>query len=464
MILIVDTNVLISHAELDGGGWAAVRGSVAEGALTVVVPRVVVLELQEHVPARRRTATPKRPDWRKLNRAPERARNAIQKATDRINLEIEHWAASYDAPAVMEEAGFDIRPTPDVAHDEIVARATKRVRPFDETGGGYRDTLIWLTVLNVVRNAPGEEIILLSADRSAFWQGEQLHPDLQEEVGQVLPEGSTFRVAEKLADIDVPSRFSGDEHPVELDDESLSRLIGVLFANGSVRAPDLWSSVPVLRDGGEPIDAEISDPHDAHLISATSRPLQSGGHHLKARVRVDANVVFDWEDWFGLEDDGARDALEIVVEYEQDGDTLRIDSDSVNVQLAAEDTARKDPSADGRDSYTAKLLLEARLRQLLEDIGGRPAASVASSAEAQLGKSFLKHVLARQGGRRLTIADAAERRAQNPNLFSYMLDRQREEDAAQSTWLRIARLKAADETSRGSTEADADDDPADRDQ
>ncbi len=436
MILVVDTNLLISHAELDGGGWKAVRASVAEGALTVVIPRVVVLELQEHIPANRRAVTPKRPDWKQLRRAPEAAKSAIQQATEDIRSEIEQWAASYSAEAVMQEAGFDVRPSPHVEHDAIVARATKRIRPFDANGGGYRDTLIWLTVLDLVRDSHGEEVVLLSADRKAFWQDEKLHPHLQEEVDRDLPEGSTFRIAAALSEVDIPSRFSGDEQPVELEDGEVGRLINALFANGPVLAEDLWISIPPLRDRAEPIGAEVSEPRDARLISAASRALQSGGHRLKVRVEVVAHVAFDWEDWFGAEVDGDRALLEIAFAYEQDGESLQVDFDSVDVRLAAtEADGKSGEPMDGSENSMAKLLLEGRLRRYLDAIGDRPAADAFSSPEADLGKSFLEWALQRPAGRRLTLGAA---RAETPGLLRAALQRGRSDAAGSLLTRRIA--------------------------
>lgn len=48
------------------------------------------------------------------------------------------------------EAQFDrILDYPDTQHEVLVSRAVTRIKPFDEEGEGYRDAMIWETVLEL---------------------------------------------------------------------------------------------------------------------------------------------------------------------------------------------------------------------------------------------------------------------------------------------------------------------------
>jgi hypothetical protein len=77
---------------------------------------------------------------------PPQVREAVQTAREAV----EAWADAYEASTFLQDAGVVIRPTPTVSHDVLAQRAIDRTRPFNEHGGGYRDTLHWYTVLDVI--------------------------------------------------------------------------------------------------------------------------------------------------------------------------------------------------------------------------------------------------------------------------------------------------------------------------
>ena len=66
---------------------------------------------------------------------------------------------------------------PETPHEELVRRATAREKPFDENGTGYRDALIWESVLDLAGNVDSE-VILLSNDDDFHSSGGGLHNDL----------------------------------------------------------------------------------------------------------------------------------------------------------------------------------------------------------------------------------------------------------------------------------------------
>jgi len=66
--------------------------------------------------------------------------------------------------------------------DELVTRAVTRVKPFTDKGEEFRDALLWLTVLDIARDATEETLAFISNDTKAFGQNHQLHEDLFREV------------------------------------------------------------------------------------------------------------------------------------------------------------------------------------------------------------------------------------------------------------------------------------------
>ena len=77
---------------------------------------------------------------------------------------------------------------PDTLHETLVKRATSRKRPFDENGSGYRDALIWESVLKLAKQVKGP-IVLVTKDKDFREGSSNLHDDLIKDLERLgLPE------------------------------------------------------------------------------------------------------------------------------------------------------------------------------------------------------------------------------------------------------------------------------------
>ncbi len=65
---------------------------------------------------------------------------------------------------------------------EIVTRAIVHKKPFSKSGKGFRDTLIWLTLLDFIKNSKLNQFVFISNDTNAFGNNNQLHTSLGEEL------------------------------------------------------------------------------------------------------------------------------------------------------------------------------------------------------------------------------------------------------------------------------------------
>jgi hypothetical protein len=83
--------------------------------------------------------------------------------TDGTPLE---YVTTLDETLELMEA--EVTPWPNATHEEVVQRALERRPPFNQTGGGYRDTLVWLTLLE--RAHADDQVVLASSD-TAFSDG-----------------------------------------------------------------------------------------------------------------------------------------------------------------------------------------------------------------------------------------------------------------------------------------------------
>ncbi|KXY37012.1 PIN domain-containing protein [Bacillus sp. FSL L8-0199] len=71
---------------------------------------------------------------------------------------------------------------------EVVNRAIHRIKPCSPKGEEFRDTLLWLTVLDIAKENSDEQLVLISHNTKEFAADnnkEVLHPDLEREVNDL---------------------------------------------------------------------------------------------------------------------------------------------------------------------------------------------------------------------------------------------------------------------------------------
>lgn len=183
-------------------------------------------------------------DKLRQRRAPQRSDLAPRKLRYREDIE-----------EVVREADGLILPIPDVPHARLIDKAATRTRPFDDNGNGYRDALVWASVLELLE-VGGDRVILISDDKafSATNEPGQLHPDLLKELAEV---GHAGRVA-LYSDV--------------------RELVGKLPE--AQRLVDHWSKVFAGN-------LELSDALDAYLVKLANEeaPEAIGNGNLVANAR-----------------------------------------------------------------------------------------------------------------------------------------------------------------------------------
>lgn len=146
---------------------------------TVHVPQVVIEEVREEYA-------------RVLKRDFNVVRRSLGKLSSLTGQDYRSFAADFDQSAEiasfpdrlldqLKSAEAEILEYPDVSHEFLVKSATSRRRPFNDKGSGYRDALIWKSVLELATRVQAS-IVLVSNDGD-FRDGENsLHADLVEDL------------------------------------------------------------------------------------------------------------------------------------------------------------------------------------------------------------------------------------------------------------------------------------------
>lgn len=109
----------------------------------------------------------------------------------------------YIRTIIKKYEGILIEP-PDVKLTDLLERSISRKKPFNKGDKGFRDTLIWLNAVDLVREF--KRVSFISANTSDYADGLDLHPDLEADLIDVLPDGLRFRyfrgLSEFIASID----------------------------------------------------------------------------------------------------------------------------------------------------------------------------------------------------------------------------------------------------------------------
>jgi PIN domain len=172
--VVFDTNILQSE------GWAlssthmvVLEHEAKDGALALYVPEVVRLELEFHGVA---TAAEGVGQYRNLVRSLSQLGAADDLQTD-VRLAADAYPARLSQR--LEELHAEILPLPSVSHEQVLKRAIAGRRPF-KGGRGYKDTLIWLTVLALIDRV-GPPVVLITNDDD-FLEGHDVARDLHEDL------------------------------------------------------------------------------------------------------------------------------------------------------------------------------------------------------------------------------------------------------------------------------------------
>lgn len=82
-----------------------------------------------------------------------------------------------------EVLGIDVLDWPHVSHADLVARAVMRTPPFDSKGSGYRDSLVWASVMGLA--AGGADVALITSDSDFAAPDGSLADELASEVADI---------------------------------------------------------------------------------------------------------------------------------------------------------------------------------------------------------------------------------------------------------------------------------------
>ena len=183
MIIIIDSNVFIADPHCKGLAWRAFIHAAPAWGLHVATTEVVIAEV---VSKYERVIDERQKELDKISRS--LSQFGLDQVLSRPSAMMAAAKEAYPnvVRKILNDCDVEIVQVPDIPHMELVERATKRRRPCDDEGNGYRDTLNWLIVLRTAQANPSEQIAWVSGDTDFLAKdASALHADLIDDLASI---------------------------------------------------------------------------------------------------------------------------------------------------------------------------------------------------------------------------------------------------------------------------------------
>lgn len=322
--IVVDTNILSMSPYLSRDEWNLLAKHMEEWHVRLLIPEVVLVETINVAPRR----------WVELKEKFADAKIAdlgIQDDVDAVLQRIQERIDSYEESlrSRLSDLGAEVIPIPDIPHLSIAKRASDRRAPYQgKSKDGYRDTLIWLTVLDLATKNPTDEIWFVSDNHHDFGAGgtkftesaeppaRLLHQDLRDELdtlglrGSVRYAVSLAALVQHFAGIHLPisedalEALISDVDPHGLQSLLVAQRLGVLDPIDVALTPELtdvfadqfistgsWAFSDAATRGSDRWTANFSVEAVARIVGSTGEPLNKA-IVISKPVRVSGTVVF----------------------------------------------------------------------------------------------------------------------------------------------------------------------------
>ena len=275
--VLVDSNAIVGGDwTISDEWWSALLERSRMGLIRVVVPELVIGEVVARYGDKLQTV---------VNGARYFARLGVELQLPDVSAE----TIAYE-DALRSRLGTHLCVVPELPVVDLEAlanRAIYRIAPFNASGNGFRDALIWQQLLAEAESL--SEISLISADNRAFGDGAlpwRLSDEAESATGVSVSRFDT--VKDFLASV-----MTDDEHSAHfellslVDREGADGLFGSFLDGADVDVDSADGSGYITHVNGVEIDK----------VWITSNP--AGGYQVEFQLEVDADVQLDvwWEDY-----------------------------------------------------------------------------------------------------------------------------------------------------------------------
>ena len=204
MKVVIDSNIIIADFEMGTDAFIAVLENTRNGRINLCIPEVVIDEVLNKF---RQVIEKPLMD---LTTAIARLRRYTRKNIE-ISVGNEFLQEAYDEYSLrllkrIAENNVHIIPYPNTLHKNMAYRAMSVKRPFNSNEKGYRDSLIWenlkeiITYENVNNKTEVKAIFITMNTKDFMSEDDLLHEDLVKELVDLGFESDSLIVYKSLSD------------------------------------------------------------------------------------------------------------------------------------------------------------------------------------------------------------------------------------------------------------------------
>lgn len=163
MKIVIDTNIIYGDFFLKNAQIISLCGTASRCGIEVYIPEVVVDEIINQYREKLVEICPKVNDCIRgiVQIAPQYAFNNPFTDTEKDKLLKEYELYLHNR---INDLGIKIIPYPQISHKDVVKRDLARKRPFQNSGKGYRDALIWESVLDIMEHTENPPAVVGKVD------------------------------------------------------------------------------------------------------------------------------------------------------------------------------------------------------------------------------------------------------------------------------------------------------------
>jgi hypothetical protein len=242
--VVLDSSVIErAQGNLSNNEWAPLIRAATLGYCSVAIPAVVLAEVIAH---RKRALAKQRDDLRRDVRRGRRSAEDLEQLRallDEHDDGLQRMADAY-GDQVLSTCGQEasVLAYPSVRHEELVNRVLTYRRPFNESERGYRDALIWYSILEQAADA---RVVILTGNTKDFADSDgQLGPDLLADVDRLGLDPEDVRLARNVAEALEIVRPASELFP-DADSTWKAWLLGEDGLSVLNEILDRWQGVPI---------------------------------------------------------------------------------------------------------------------------------------------------------------------------------------------------------------------------
>lgn len=223
-VVVLDSNVWLTEQLLRSNSARRLLDHARSGAVRLIVPEVVLDEVAGKI---RRESEELLVKVGSLRESAKRFMDTSSFDELKVRISQNSEGVAERLRDLSDQFQMTKCEVSEIGHSSLILRAINRRRPFNEKGSGYRDALIWHTVIDLAASSTAD-VHFVSND-SAFFGQNGLHEHLATDLSEHSLEGRVHlhRRLKDLVDLILPHAVIGTVEPEDGGGEAAEELPGL---------------------------------------------------------------------------------------------------------------------------------------------------------------------------------------------------------------------------------------------